>query len=87
MTCFNLRPDFITVLLHSNLAKLQLFVIIFNCVRISDRPQQAQDVNAVLFNMIFYLTALITLPLWLISYVVCYFHANSDRWFNLSEAI
>ena len=43
-----LRSDFITVLLRNNLAMLQLFVIILNCVRISDRPQQAQDVNAVL---------------------------------------
>ena len=39
------------MLLHSNLARLQLFVIILNCVRISDRPQQAQDVNAVSFDM------------------------------------
>ena len=51
MPCFNLRPDFITVLLRNDLARLELFVIILNCVRISDRPQQAQGVNAVLFNM------------------------------------
>ena len=37
--------------LHYNLAKLHLFMIILNWVRISDQPQQAQDVNAVLFNM------------------------------------
>ena len=47
---FNLRPDFITAFLHNNPARLQLFVIILTCVR-SDRPQQAQDVNAVVFNM------------------------------------
>ena len=51
MPYFNLRPEFITVLLQNNLTKLQLFVIIVNCVRISDRPQHAQLVNAVLFNM------------------------------------
>ena len=51
MQYFNLRPDFITVFLHSNLARLQLFVIILNSVRISDRPQQTQAVKAVLFNM------------------------------------
>ena len=52
MPYFNLRPDFITVLLRNNLAGLQLFVIIISCVRISTCPQQqAQDVNAVLFNM------------------------------------
>ena len=43
MPYFNLRTDFITVLLHNNL----------DCVRLSDRPQQSQDVNAVLFDMIF----------------------------------
>ena len=83
---FNLRPDFITVLLHNNPTTLQLFVIILDCVRISsDRPQQAKDVNAVLFNMNY--VALITLPLWSIYKVICYFHANSSHWFNLSEAI
>ena len=51
MPYFNLRPDFIKVLSRNNLARLQLFVIIFNCVRISDRPKQAQDVNAVLFSI------------------------------------
>ena len=51
MPYFNLRPDFITVLLHNNLAKLQLFVIILNCGSESHRSQQAQDVNAVLFDM------------------------------------
>ena len=51
MQYLNLRPDFITVFLHDNLAKLQLFMIILNCVRISDQPQQAQDINAVSFNM------------------------------------
>ena len=51
MPNFNLRPDFITVVLYKNLAILQLFVITLNCVRISDRPQQAQDVNAVLLYM------------------------------------
>ena len=40
-----------TLLLHNNLARLQLFVIVFNYVRLSDHPQQAQYVNAVLFNM------------------------------------
>ena len=50
MPYFNLKLDFITVLLHNNLARLQLFLIILNCVRISDQPQKAQDVNAVLFN-------------------------------------
>ena len=51
MPNFDLRPDFIAMLLHSNLARLQLFVIILNCVRILDRPHQAQDVNGVLFHM------------------------------------
>ena len=51
MPYFNLTPDFITVFLHDNLARLQLFVIILNCVRISGRSQKAQDVNAVLFYM------------------------------------
>ena len=46
-----LRSHFITVLLQNNLPRLQLFVIILNYLRISNRPQQAQDVNAVLFNM------------------------------------
>ena len=53
MPYFNLRPDFITVLLDKNLARLQLFVIILNCITISDQPQQAQDVNAVLFTLLF----------------------------------
>ena len=51
MPYFNLRSDFITVPLHNNLARLQLFVITLNCIRISDWPQQAQDVNAVLFKV------------------------------------
>ena len=50
MPYFNLRPEFIEVLLQNNLTKLQLFVIILKCVRISDRPQQAQVVNVVLFK-------------------------------------
>ena len=45
MPYFNLRPDFITVLLHNNLARLQLLVIILNCVRISNRSHQAEDVK------------------------------------------
>ena len=59
MPYFNLKQVFITVLSQNNLTKLQLFVIMFTCVRISDWPQQAQAVNAVLFNL-----KLITLPLW-----------------------
>ena len=59
MPYFNLKPVFITVLSQNNLTKLQLFVIMLTCVRISDWPQQAQAVNAVLFNL-----KLITLPLW-----------------------
>ena len=53
MLYFNLRPDFIMALLHNNLARLSLFMIILNCVKISDQPQQAQDVDVhlVLFNM------------------------------------
>ena len=51
MPYFNLRPDFVTVFLHNNLVRLQLFVIILNCVRILDRPKQAQDVHAVLFKV------------------------------------
>ena len=58
MSCFNFNPDFITALLLNNRIELQLFVIILNCVGMSDRLQHAQDVNAVLFN-----TTLITLPL------------------------
>ena len=57
MLYFNLRPDFITVLIQNNVTMLQLFVIIFNCVGISNRSQHAQDVNAVLFDMM-----MITLP-------------------------
>ena len=79
---FNLRPDFITVPLHNNLTRLQLLVIILNCVKISDRPQQAQEVNAVLFNM-----KMITLPSWSIYKVVYDFHANSSYWPNLSKTI
>ena len=75
MPYFNLRPDFITELLHNNIAMLQLFAIILNCVRMSDRPQQAQDVNTVLFHM--NSVALIALPLWSIYKVVCYFHAKA----------
>ena len=85
MSYFNLRSDFITVFLDNNLARLQIFVIILNCIRMSDRPQQAQDVNAVLFNM--NQVALITVPLWSIYKVVCYLHAKCGHWFNLSEAI
>ena len=47
MSYFNLRSDFIAVVLHNSLAMLQLFVITLNCVSMSDWPQQAQDVNAV----------------------------------------
>ena len=53
MPYFNLRPDFITELSHNNLARLQLSVVIFNCIRISDCPKQAQDLNAVLFHILF----------------------------------
>ena len=80
MPYFNLRPGFITVLLHNKLARLQLFVIILNCVGILNRPQYAQVVNAVLFNM-----KLIVLPLWSRYKVVCHFHASSNCWLNLSE--
>ena len=66
----------------SSLTTLQLFLIILNCVGIYDRSQHAQNVNAVLFNM-----KLITLPLWSIYKVVCYFHANSNHWLNLLETI
>ena len=49
---FNLRPGFTIVLLQNNLAWLQLFMIILNGgVRISDRPQQAQDIKAALFDI------------------------------------
>ena len=82
MPHINLRPDFIPMHLQNNLTRLQLFVVILNCVRISDRSQQAQDVNAVLFNM-----KLITLQSWSIYKVVCDFHVNSNHWFNLSETI
>ena len=34
MPYYNLRPDFIRVLLHNDLARLQLFVIILNCVKL-----------------------------------------------------
>ena len=85
MLYFNLRPDFITVLLHNNLARLQIFVIILNCVRISDHPRQAQDVNAALFDM--NSVVLIILLLWSIYKVVCYFHENGNHWFNLCEEI
>ena len=51
MPYFHLRPEFIAVLLPSYLTKLKLFVIILNCVRISDSPQQTQVVNAVLFTL------------------------------------
>ena len=66
MPYFNLRPDFITVLLQNNLATPQLFMTIRNCVGISDRPQHAQDVNTVLSDM-----TLITLPLWSVHKTVC----------------
>ena len=59
MPHFNLSEDFIKVLSHNSLTRLQLFVIILNCLRIPKRPQQAQDVTAVLFYM-----KLITLPSW-----------------------
>ena len=42
---FNLRPDFITVVLHNNLARLQLIVMILNHIRISDRSELAQIFN------------------------------------------
>ena len=57
MPYFNLRPEFISVLLHNNLAWLQLFIIlnyiriILNFIRISDRSKQAHDVNAGFFIM------------------------------------
>ena len=85
MQYFNLRPDFITELSHNNLARLLLPLVIFNCIRISDCPKQAQDLNAVLFHIL--LIALITLPFWSICKMVCYFNANSNNWFNLSEVI
>ena len=66
MPFFNLRPDLIAVILQNNLTRLLLFLIIRNCVVISDRPQHAQDVNAVLFNL-----KLITLPSWSMYKVVC----------------
>ena len=78
---FNERPDFITVLLHYSLTRLQLLGIILNFIGISNRPLHAQVVNEVL-NL-----KLITLASWSIFKVVCYFHAISDHWFNLSEAI
>ena len=80
MPYFNLRPDITTVVLHNDPTKLQLFVIILNCVEISNRPQHAQDLNAVLFNM-----QLITLPS--IYQVIYNFHANSNHWLDLSETI
>ena len=52
------------------LTRLQQFVIILNSVGISNLPQHAQDV--VIFKM-----KLITLPLWSIFKVVCYFHAKT----------
>ena len=76
----DLRPDLITVLLQNNLTLLQLLVTIPICVAISDHLQHAHDVNAVLFNVI-------TLPLRSIYKMVCYFHANSNHWPNLSEII
>ena len=84
MPYFNLRSDFITVFLHNNLAKLQLLVIIRDGVRVSDRPQQAQDVNAVL-SCTDYFTLVVDRGL--IYRMVCYFHERSNHSFNLSEAI
>ena len=74
MPYFNLGSDFVTVFLLNNLNRLQLFVIIFNCIRMSERSQQAQGVNEVVFNM-----KLTTLPLWSIDEVACDFHANSNH--------
>ena len=79
MPYFDLRPDFITVILQNILTTLQLFVIILNCVGISDRSQYAQDANAVLSDMKFVLVVNIQ--------AVCYFHSNSNHWFYLSETI
>ena len=49
-------------------------MIILNCVRISERPQQPQDVNAVKFD------------LKSIYKVVCDFHENSNHWLNIYVA-
>ena len=51
MPYFDLRPDLITVLLQNNLTRIQLILIILNCIGISDRSQHPQDLKAVLFNM------------------------------------
>ena len=72
MQCSSLRLDFIAVILQNNPAGLQLFVIILNCLRMPDRSQHAQVVNAVLFNM-----ELITLPSW--STYICYFLASNKN--------
>ena len=73
MSYFNLRPDFITVLLQTS---LQLFVIIPYCVGISYRAEHARDVNDVLFDL-----KLITLPPWSVYKVVFYFHKKATTSF------
>ena len=82
MPYFKLRPDFIPVLLQKSLTRLQLFLIIPNCVGISDWSQHTEVVNAVLFDVKW-----ITLLSWSVCKTVCYFHANSKHWFSLSETI
>ena len=82
MPYFNLKLHFTALLLQNNLTKPQLFVIILNCIRKSDWSQHAQDVNTVLSNK-----KLITLSLWSVYKAVCYFHANSNHWLNLSETV
>ena len=57
MPCFHFKPDFITVLLQNNLIMLKLFVIILNCVGISDWSQHIRDVNAgllMVYDQIFF---------------------------------
>ena len=53
MPCFDFQSDFIdiTVLLQNNLIMLKLFVIILNCVGISDWSQHTRDVNTGFFNV------------------------------------
>ena len=82
MPYFNLRPDFITVLLQNNLTRLQLSAIILKCVGIPDGSQHPEDENAVLFNV-----ELTTLPFWSICKVVCDFHAKRNHCLYLSETI
>ena len=54
--CFNLRQDFITMLLENNLTTQQLFVIILNYRGISNGSQHAQDGSIALF--IYFLSVL-----------------------------